>query len=285
MKRSTSTLTTLFAAALFCSAAATTASSGILSAAEPECTQWDLNGEWKLVQTNETSPIFTLQQTPTGLQGSATYWYVHEDECIIVFCGDDYYRVDGSVDGKVVGDDLEITAYWNNGTTGVYTGKIGQQGRVEGSTYDRQHPQVMARWYSDRTAKCLAGTTGTGERIGTTSSALGTADAPVAVKAAGRVRIGGAPPTPSTLTKCEAAEKARARNSPAAPGLEKQCAAERASGVSNAATATEAVRRNPGPESPTVTKLEKFGPGGAALRAFAASQPESTIKVRVRYKK
>jgi hypothetical protein len=285
MNRSTSRLVTVLAGMLLCTAAATTASSGVLTPAGFECTQWDLTGHFTLVQTNVSSPSFRLAQTPVGLQGTAFYAYTEDDDCIIVFCGDDYFEVHGSVDGTVVGDEVELVAYWNNGTTGVYSGKVGQQGRMEGNTYDRQHPQVIARWYSQTPVKCLAGTTSTGERIGTTSSALGTAPAPVAVRPQGRVRIGGAAPTPSTLTKCEAAKAARARNSPAAPGLEKQCAAEQASGVSNAATATDAVRRRPRGESPTTTMSEKFGAGGAALLAFAASQPESTIKVRVRYKK
>ena len=49
------------------------------------------------------------------------------------------------------------------------------------------------------------------------------------IKAQGRVKTG----TPSPkLSICEAAQKARARNSPAAPGLEAQC---RATGASDAA--------------------------------------------------
>lgn len=284
MKKSTSRLATIVGLTVLCFAAATTASSGVTSAADPECAKWDLSGHWTLVQTNETAPRFTLRQTPTGLQGEAWYLYVHEDQCIIVSCGDTWYGVNASVDGTVDGDSFEITAYWNNGTTGVYTGKIDQHGRVEGSTYDKQHPQVQARWYSDRNAKCLTVATSTGERTGTTSSALNTAPAPIAVKPQGRVRTGGVV-TKSTLTKCEAAKQARARNSPAAPGLEKQCAAEQASGVSAVATAGNDLRRVPPGESPTATKAERFGAGGAAWLAFAASQPENTINVRVRYKK
>jgi hypothetical protein len=62
--------------------------------------------------------------------------------------------------------------------------------------------------------------------IGTTSSALTTTPAPQTVRAQARVRTGGTP-AKSTLTKCEAAKLARARNSPAAPGLEAQCLEEK----------------------------------------------------------
>jgi hypothetical protein len=60
------------------------------------------------------------------------------------------------------------------------------------------------------------------------------------------------------LSKCDAARQARARNSPAAPGLEAQCAALLATEASSVAAA-----------GPTI----------------AAFQPENTIKVRVRYRK
>ena len=42
-------------------------------------------------------------------------------------------------------------------------------------------------------------------------------------KALGRVKPGGSPATQSTLTICEKAKQARARNSPAAGGLEESC--------------------------------------------------------------
>ncbi|GEM_PF-2498899 len=124
-------------------------------AAQAACSQWDVSGGWSAVQSNDTKPAFILQQNGAQLQGSASYSYVHKSQCVLAYCGDDAYSVDGSVDGTIDGNAIDITAYWNNGTVGVYTGKINAQGRIEGSSYDRQHPQTMASWYSDRTIKCL----------------------------------------------------------------------------------------------------------------------------------
>ena len=62
----------------------------------------------------------------------------------------------------------------------------------------------------------------------------------------------------TTLLKCEAARVARARNSPAVPGLEAQCAAEAPTDASDVASAEEAV---------------------------AAIHDENTIIVRVRYRR
>jgi len=180
------------------------------SAAQAACSQWDVSGEWTFVQSNmtrDTTPIFTLQQMGTELQGSARYYSLGESRL-----------VHGSVDGTINGDSLEINAYWNNGTIGVYTAKIGSQGRIQGTGYDRMHPQTMATWYSDRTAKCLTGAGG----VSPPSVTPPVVDTGPPIKAGGRVKTG--TPGPA-LSVCESAWKARARNSPAAPGLEAKCAA------------------------------------------------------------
>jgi len=185
------------------------------SAARAACSQWDLSGEWVFVQSNDTSPRFTLQQTGTGLQGSASYSHrVEEDGCIGVNC-DHMETVSASVDGTINGDSLEINAYWNNGTIGVYTAKIGTQGRLQGTGYDRMHPQTMASWYSQQFAKCLP-----------TAVTPPVEAAKPTIKAQGRVKLEpGTAPAQLRLTICESAWKARERKSPAAPGLLASCAA------------------------------------------------------------
>lgn len=147
-------------------------------ASRAACTRWDMSGSWTFVQSNDTSPIFSLKQTNTGLQGTATHFYTHKSECKFAFCGDDYYKHTASVNGAINGNSIEITAYWSNGTIGLYTGKIGPEGRIEGATHNKENPQTTARWYSDRTAKCLAPPAAVEERTGTTSSALSTVPPP-----------------------------------------------------------------------------------------------------------
>ena len=158
----------------------------------------------------------------------------------MAFCGDDFYTVHASVDGAIDGDSFEVTAYWDNGTTGLYTGKVGSRGRVEGTTYDKQHPQTMAHWYTDRTAPCLPSSSGTSARGATPPAQEGT------VKAQGRVKTGKVSPK---ISICEAAEKARLRNSPAAPGLAAQCAAamNAASDTAGAGPVDTAGKGNPVP--------------------------------------
>jgi hypothetical protein len=175
------------------------------TAALAECARWNLDGEWTFVQSNNTSPIFTLRQTSTGLQGSA-------------HCGAGTFAVSGSVDGESKGDQFKVTAYWNNETTGVYEGTIGPQGRISGRTHDAQHPNVVANWYSNRTATCADG------RLNLPGDLRPVPQKPP-VKAQGRVKLDptGTSPARSTLTICQKAWQARgSRTSPRLSSLRRQ---------------------------------------------------------------
>lgn len=187
------------------------------AAAHAACSRWDISGEWTAVQTNDTKPSFALQQAGSEIHGSG-HWARVITYNTFPARGDDYVEADASVDGTIKGDTVEFTAYWSNDTIGVYSGEIGPQGRIQGTTYDKSHPESRANWYSDRTVQCLAG--------GGDSSAENAAPA-APTKALGRVlgttpalalqRVGDEPMI------CAQARSARARNSPVAAQLEAQC--------------------------------------------------------------
>ena len=93
---------------------------------------------------------------------------------------------------------------------------------------------------------------------------------PGSVKAVGRVRGDGAPAGPP-ISICESARQARARNSPAAPGLEAQCRAQEAQeaakvGASLNALAArgEAIAR----QDPVAAELRNLQPDGPSRRGF-----------------
>ncbi|WP_347260528.1 hypothetical protein [Rudaea sp.] len=198
------------------------------SVAQAACTQWDMSGEWAIEQTNQPSPTsFTLEQTGTDLQGTASYRYTREHGGPILDIGSvvDDYAGHGPAVGTIQGDSLKLTVYWNNNTIGIYEGRVGRQGLIVGSTYDANSrpcppgalacpPQTKADWHSNRTARCLVhGSPG------------------LAPAAKPTVALGRATPstTPAPATSiCEAARSARARNSPAAASLERQCQAQSA---------------------------------------------------------
>jgi uncharacterized protein YkwD len=230
------------------------------SAAQAACSQWDLPGSWIAMQSNGSQPTFTLQQTDTLLQGSARYTYVHKDKCVLVQCGDDYYTVQGSVDGTITGDSLDVTVYWEDGGVGGYTGKIGPTGRMTGTTVDKNNPGNVATWYSDEPFKCRAA-----------------AAPPVAVtppgptKKLGRVTTG--QPTGAPLPVCEAARLARARNNAAAPALEAQCKAATAQHDAAMAQQVEAAPDNGAGASAHVLK----GDAGDTGNAARATKPDVPV--------
>lgn len=114
------------------------------SAAHSDCTRWTAPGVFYLVQTNGFAPRFILHQTGTTLEGTATY-----------YAKAPWQQIDGSVDGSFRGNSFELTARWKNGSVGIYTGRVNSDGFIEGKTYDRNHPESQASWYSDQSAVCL----------------------------------------------------------------------------------------------------------------------------------
>ena len=179
------------------------------AAAHAACEQWDVRGKWTIKQTNGFSVIFQLEQTGAELQGKAGDASPQGDCVLTATCP----LFSGSVDGTIKGNSFDLNVYWNGGAIGVYTGKVGPQGRIEGSTYDKMDPSSTANWRSDTTVKCLTIAT-------STISAPLVSEKPV--HSLGRVKESGTVPV-APLSICESARNARARNSPAAPGLERQC--------------------------------------------------------------
>ena len=183
------------------------------SAAQAACKQWNVNGPWEIVQSNDTVAQFTFQQQGTALRGSGHVSNYYEGSCIGVGC-DHYEKDDASVDGEIKGDSIQFTAYWNGGPQGTYEGKIDSHGRLKGTGYERQSPDSIVTWYSRGNAECTA----------SADSALSTEEAnPPPVKPQKRIKLESSAPSTPVQELCERARIARLRNSPAAPGLTQLC--------------------------------------------------------------
>jgi len=128
------------------------------AAAQAPCTKWDVSGRWEAVQSNNHRPWFSLSRPGGDLfQGDAGL-------NVKVEYTDSWRR--GDVDGSIRGNAIQFTVFWEApigsgkggkaDSVGVYVGTIDGNGRIEGSTYDRNAPQNRATWYSDRRMNCLA---------------------------------------------------------------------------------------------------------------------------------
>jgi hypothetical protein len=69
-------------------------------------------------------------------------------------------KVYGNIDGRTTGTWVEFTASWDNGSVGVYTGRVRDEGdhmdgNASGITRDRDRPQSTADWSSVGRLYCL----------------------------------------------------------------------------------------------------------------------------------
>jgi hypothetical protein len=182
---------------------------GTSAAMAQQCAQWKVDGRLVLAQSNKTSAVLTLRQTGAHFSGTGGYSYWHDTGRIGV--GETEMRnAGGPVAGNVAGNKFEATVRWSNGSVGVYRGEISREGILSGHTFDQSDPDAQADFYSETPLQCLS------------MSPPGVGGAPKPALALGRVQSDTPAPTPGSL--CEAAQSARARDSRAAPGLERQCA-------------------------------------------------------------
>ncbi len=193
--------------------AATLAASAARAADPGPCPQWRVPASFTVAQTNGPQVRFELSQSGPTLSGRASYG-----------SGDE--AVSGRVEGSINGTSFAARAFWTDSgqqSIGNYSGQIrprtlyGQSGPTtvadiyDGTTYDEYvTPHEPAGWtLHDLTCTYPA-----------PGKALGRVKVPGKV---GFGRVGTASTEHPPI--CDAARSARARNSPAAPGLERQCLA------------------------------------------------------------
>jgi hypothetical protein len=122
------------------------------SSADGQCAQWDASGIWALQQSNGPFVTMKLRQNGKVLTGTASY-EVPETQDTGIF-ERAAYTATGSVDGTIAGNDFNVQIYWDQErNVGVYRGKVGPQGRLEGSTNLRGTSKKFT-WFSTTTIKC-----------------------------------------------------------------------------------------------------------------------------------
>ncbi len=181
--------------------------------ADSACLQWNMSGSWHLTQSNGSEVLMKIRQTGTHIQGVAEYsGYNNETHKVQTVGG----PVDGTFENNRI---LTVTVYWSDSTAGLYVGRVEPDGGMTGSTHEQDDPGNKADFRAHGYPICM--------------SRQAPPPAPPAPVALGRVapspkglgRVGTRDPTTPSIPICDAARSAKARNSPAAPGLEEQCLA------------------------------------------------------------
>lgn len=233
---------------LLMSAIAATAllSAGSAAAQGGGCLTRKVVGDWSLNQSNGVHVEVRPQQSGDHIGGVAEYSAFNG-------ASGKAGTIGGPIDGSISGDRVSFTVYWSNSTSGRYDGQIDANGAVHGVTVDRNDPGNRATFSTNggsfqgclvmappppppvalgRTqapAKLATPPTGKGVRgevaVGG-SRAAGALQAPVRGRPPGR--LPGQDPAAAAKAICDAAQAARARNSPLAADLEGRCAAAKA---------------------------------------------------------
>ncbi len=122
------------------------------TSAHAQCKQWYVGGMWDIQQSNGFHLYLELHQTGNTIEGTASEGRVTGGTKVLgvqVEGGDPVTRT-YDVKGNIEGDDFFVTI----GTAGIYRGKIGSSGRIDGTTYDKDHPSNQATWFSGRAMAC-----------------------------------------------------------------------------------------------------------------------------------
>lgn len=114
--------------------------------AQAACNQWDVGGKWDLYQSNGFNTTVVITPSGSELRGRAQTQSSKFKSTQPIIAG--------TLDGRINGNRLTFTVYWNNNSVGVYTGIIAPTGKIEGTTYDKWHSGNRAAWYSLGRMKC-----------------------------------------------------------------------------------------------------------------------------------
>lgn len=206
------------------------------------CDQWLAPAQMVVTQTNGPVVGFSVIQEGTKIHGFATYQTTQR-------------TIIGNYSGTIVGDVFHARVLWTysgvsaigqyNGTIKPYAGVSEPKGYIfEGTTYDeyRQPPDLQS-WNAYHFTCQPAASPAPSPPVNVSQTPAG--DSATAVHSKARIdarakesasdeRATAAAPTVAFAAThgsgprpaiCDAARSARARNSPAAPGLERQCTA------------------------------------------------------------
>ena len=124
------------------------------AAAKAQCRQWDASGSWTIIQAGGIEIAVSLRQNGKVITGTAERTLSGKGSSSVMGSFGTEGVDKGSIDGTVDGDNCNFQLYWLHGVVGVYSAKIGPQGRLEGRAYDKNKPSNNATWFSSRVMRC-----------------------------------------------------------------------------------------------------------------------------------
>ncbi len=121
------------------------------SSSEAQCPHgWDVTGNWGLKQSNQAALNSLALRGGWTTEGGVVYQRIRGRASYASGRG----KIEGYVIARVSGNNLHLEISWDNGLTGIYDGKIGEGGRLTGTSYERGSPSTKVGWSSDRPMIC-----------------------------------------------------------------------------------------------------------------------------------
>jgi hypothetical protein len=168
------------------------------SPAEAQCPQWDVSGKWQLEQSDGLTVTVDLRQSGKTVTGTAVCYTTKAPTGLFApLKGDNPHTLRGPVTGNIAGDDFFAEITWSYKSIGVYRGKVGPQGRIEGTVYDKGASPKKMTWVSPNLMKCQ-------EQISASTSPAPTASPKRVISHKGK--------GPTTVNAPETAEPAAAKD-------------------------------------------------------------------------
>jgi len=118
------------------------------------CTNWKFSGGFNAVQDNGYAAVFKMGETHNG-QAFGTAYYL---------TGPNLDRVNGTASLNVAEVDpsgtlFQVLVHWENGSSGLYRGRVKSDGRLLGTTVDFTNGYASGSdvpWHSKKNVRCVA---------------------------------------------------------------------------------------------------------------------------------
>jgi hypothetical protein len=108
--------------------------------------QWDVSGPLRFSQSDGHYGTFNLVQDGATLSGDAS-----ESVGALI--------LGNPLEGRLIGNNIELTVYWTTGAVGEYRGTISPAGWIVGDTHDAMNPNNRAQWRGEQPARCIVAAT------------------------------------------------------------------------------------------------------------------------------
>src|SRR5437763_6778997 len=106
----------------------------VASTAQCDCLQWHLSGEFTFIRSDSRKLTVGLLRHGDAIRGKAYYFESRR-------------LYDGDVTGYIAGNEFNVTLRWQ-GRREIYEGRIDSRDHLSGTTYDEDHPDHRATWYT-----------------------------------------------------------------------------------------------------------------------------------------